>query len=73
MICIYTVKKFCKEDPSMIENYDKAIADKTQTWDCHKFKEHYGITCNDNANLYGIEYNWYRNHNHKCRWEVKKE
>lgn len=35
MICIYAVKKFCKEYPSMIENYDKAIADKTQTWHCH--------------------------------------
>lgn len=35
MICIQTIKKFCKEDPSMIENYDKAIADNTQTWHCH--------------------------------------
>lgn len=35
MICIYAVKKFCKEDPSKIENYDKATADKTQTWHCH--------------------------------------
>ena len=29
------VKKYCKEDISKIENYDKAIADTTQTWDCH--------------------------------------
>lgn len=29
------VNKFCKEDPSMIENYDKAMADTTQTWHCH--------------------------------------
>lgn len=29
------VNKFCKEDPSMIENYYKAIADETQTWHCH--------------------------------------
>lgn len=35
MICIRNVKKFCKEDPSIIENYDKAIADNIQTWDCH--------------------------------------
>lgn len=35
MICIRSLKKFCKEDPSMIENYDKAIADNTQTWHCH--------------------------------------
>lgn len=34
MICEKTVKKFCK-DFTKIENYDKAIADKTQTWHCH--------------------------------------
>lgn len=28
-------KKFCKDDISRIENYDKAIADTTQTWVCH--------------------------------------
>ena len=26
---------FCKEDISLIENYDKAINDKSQCWDCH--------------------------------------
>ena len=26
---------FCKEDISKIENYDKAKADTTQSWDCH--------------------------------------
>lgn len=35
MICEYTTKRFCKEDISLIENYDKAIADETQTWHCH--------------------------------------
>ena len=25
---------FCRH-PELIENYDKAIADKTQTWECH--------------------------------------
>ena len=35
MICEGTAKKFCCEDLSLIENYDKAIADTTQTWDCH--------------------------------------
>ena len=35
MICLQTVKKFCCEDLSLIENYDKAISDTTQTWDCH--------------------------------------
>ena len=28
-------KSFCCEDISLIENYDKAIADTTQTWHCH--------------------------------------
>lgn len=28
-------KKYCCEDISLIENYDKAITDKTQTWHCH--------------------------------------
>ena len=28
-------KRFCKEDISKIENYDKAIADTTKTWHCH--------------------------------------
>ena len=28
-------KIYCKEDISKIKNYDLAIADTTQTWDCH--------------------------------------
>ena len=28
------VKAFCK-DYTKIENYEKAVADTTQTWDCH--------------------------------------
>lgn len=35
MINEYYAKKFCKDDISKIENYDKAIADTTQTWDLH--------------------------------------
>lgn len=35
MICERTVKSFCKDDISKIENYDKAIKDTSQTWDCH--------------------------------------
>ena len=35
MINEYLAKKFCKEDLSKIENYDKAISDDTQTWHCH--------------------------------------
>ena len=28
-------KKYCSEDINKMENYEKAITDKTQTWDCH--------------------------------------
>ena len=35
MINEYYAKKFCCEDLSLIENYDKAISNTTQTWDCH--------------------------------------
>lgn len=35
MITNSKVKKFCKDDISLIENYDKAIADNTQVWVCH--------------------------------------
>ena len=35
MINIKRVSKYCKEDLSLIENYDKAINDQTQIWDCH--------------------------------------
>ena len=33
------VKKYCKDDISLIENYDKAVKDKEQTWDCHHRRE----------------------------------
>lgn len=35
MINIKKSKLYCREDLSLIENYDKAIADETQTWCCH--------------------------------------
>ena len=35
MISKKNIRLFCSEDPSLIENYDKAIADTTQVWDCH--------------------------------------
>lgn len=35
MISLEQVKKYCKESIELIENYDKAIADTTQIWDCH--------------------------------------
>ena len=35
MICKETVRTYCCEDISLIENYEKVINDNTQTWDCH--------------------------------------
>ena len=35
MISIKAAKAYCNEDISKIENYDKAINDKTQKWHCH--------------------------------------
>lgn len=35
MISESQVKKYCCEDLSTIENWDKAVADLTQTWDIH--------------------------------------
>lgn len=34
MICLKKVKKFCK-DYTKIENYEEAVNDNTQMWDCH--------------------------------------
>lgn len=39
MINEYNAKKFCKEDISKIENYDKAVNDTTQIWHCHHMTE----------------------------------
>ena len=35
MISLKCVRKYCRDDISKIENYEKAIADTTQTWQCH--------------------------------------
>lgn len=35
MINKYTAQDFCCEDIKLIENYDKAVNDSTQTWHCH--------------------------------------
>lgn len=35
MISKDQTRKYCCEDISLIENYDKAVNDKTQQWDCH--------------------------------------
>ena len=35
MISETHAKKFCEEDISLIENYEQAINDKNNKWDCH--------------------------------------
>ena len=35
MICENNARTYCCEDISNIENYDKAIADTENMWDCH--------------------------------------
>ena len=35
MINIKNVEQYCKDDISKIENYEQAITDKEQTWECH--------------------------------------
>lgn len=35
MINIKATKLKCREDIELIQNYDKAISDDTQIWDCH--------------------------------------
>ena len=35
MVCEYNVNLYCSEDISLIENYDKAINDKENMWECH--------------------------------------
>ena len=39
MINFKKVKKYCKDKISEIENYNKAITDSTQVWDCHHRRE----------------------------------
>ena len=39
MISEYYAKSYCRDDISLIENYDKAIADTTQMWHCHHRRE----------------------------------
>ena len=44
MIHLYNAKRFCREDISLIENYNQAIADQKKMWDIHHRKE-----CDENG------------------------
>lgn len=35
MVSVEQARIYCYEDISLIENYENAMNDKTQTWDCH--------------------------------------
>ena len=35
MISELKLKRYCKDEITKIENYEQAINDKTQVWDCH--------------------------------------
>ena len=39
MISEKRAKSYCKDDISLIENYDKAVSDTTQLWHCHHRRE----------------------------------
>ena len=39
MISEKIAKSYCKDDISLIENYDKAVADKRRVWHCHHRRE----------------------------------
>ena len=39
MINEYYAKKYCKEDISLIENYEQAVNDNNQMWVCHHKEE----------------------------------
>ena len=41
------VKKYCCQDPTLIENYHDAINDKTQTWHIHHRLENLGFSQKD--------------------------
>ena len=59
MINEHKVKQYCREDISLIENYDKAISDSTQTWQCHHKAEILpcGRFSRDDLNKYNLLYN----------------
>lgn len=39
MICERSARKYCAEDLSLIENYDRATADKSEMWEIHHRRE----------------------------------
>lgn len=59
MINVKTAKKYCNEDLSLIENYDKASQDTERMWHCHHRAEilpcgRFGV---EDLKLHGLYYN----------------
>ena len=52
--------KICCEDISLIENYESAISDKTEMWDCHHRLETHDENGEGNG-MYGEGLHWYNN------------
>ena len=52
-------KKYCCEDPSLIENYELAVADTTQTWEIHHRGEilPYGRFSSNDLKKFGLYFN----------------
>lgn len=57
---------FTEEHKSKLSEAHKGV---THTEFGRKFKEHFGISRQDNVKLYKKENTWYRRHNNTCRWE----
>ena len=59
MICEYYAKKYCCEDLRLIENYELAVNDNTQTWECHHRGEVLpcGRFSRDDLKKFGLYYN----------------
>ena len=59
MINEYTAKKYCCEDLRLIENYELAVNDNTQTWECHHRREVLpcGRFSGDDLNKFGLYFN----------------
>ncbi len=48
MINFKHTNRFCKDDITLIENYEQALNDSTQTWDCHhRLETDLGLSVNE--------------------------
>lgn len=86
MINEHNTYAFCCEDISKIENYDKAMVDKTQTWHCHHKGEILpcGRYSKDTLKKFGLYYNqpadrlifltgWEHKHIHYAEQKLSEE